>query len=82
MLRSFFELHPRARLINQYGPTETHVVTEHHLAADPACWPQLPPIGRPIANTQIYLLDSHGEPVPFGAVGSFTLAARGWHVAI
>ncbi|WP_190242203.1 AMP-binding protein [Bradyrhizobium algeriense] len=77
MLKSFFELHPRARLINQYGPTETHVVTEHHLAADPACWPQLPPIGRPIANTQIYLLDSHGEPVPFGAVGELYIGGAG-----
>ncbi|KRR14942.1 non-ribosomal peptide synthetase [Bradyrhizobium retamae] len=77
MLSSFFELHPRAKLINQYGPTETHVVTEHHLAADPACWPQLPPIGRPIANTQIYLLDSHGEPVPFGAVGELYIGGAG-----
>nr|WP_245320072.1 amino acid adenylation domain-containing protein [Bradyrhizobium sp. LMTR 3] len=77
ILRSFFELHPRARLINQYGPTETHVVTEHHLAADPECWPQLPPIGRPIANTQIYLLDSHGEPVPFGAMGELYIGGAG-----
>ncbi|WP_311966951.1 amino acid adenylation domain-containing protein [Bradyrhizobium archetypum] len=77
MLRSFFELHPRARLINQYGPTETHVVTEHHLVADPACWPRLPPIGRPIANTRVYLLDSHGEPVPFGAVGELYIGGAG-----
>ncbi|ANW03100.1 hypothetical protein LMTR13_26110 [Bradyrhizobium icense] len=77
MLRLFFELHPRARLIHQYGPTETHVVTEHHLAADPACWPQLPPIGRPIANTQIYLLDSHGELVPVGAVGELYIGGAG-----
>ncbi|WP_225673259.1 non-ribosomal peptide synthetase [Bradyrhizobium hereditatis] len=77
MLRSFFELHPRARLINQYGPTETHVVTEHRLGANPACWPQLPPIGRPIANTQIYLLDRRGEPVPFGAVGELYIGGAG-----
>ncbi|MGL3111188.1 hypothetical protein [Bradyrhizobium sp. BR 1432] len=35
------------------------------------------PIGRPIANTRVYLLDGHGAPVPFGAVGSSTLAGRG-----
>ncbi len=77
MLRSFFELHPRARLINQYGPTETHVVTEYRLAADPSCWPQLPPIGRPIANTRVYLLDGHGAPVPFGAVGELYIGGAG-----
>ncbi|MER9331806.1 amino acid adenylation domain-containing protein, partial [Mesorhizobium sp. M0488] len=76
-LRSFFETHPRARLINQYGPTETHVVTEHRLAADPSCWPQVPPIGRPIANTRIYLLDAHGAPVPLGAVGELYIGGAG-----
>ncbi|WP_271595981.1 MULTISPECIES: non-ribosomal peptide synthetase [unclassified Bradyrhizobium] len=76
-IRSFFETHPRARLINQYGPTETHVVTEHHLAADPSCWPQLPPIGRPIANTRVYLLDGHGAPVPFGAAGELYIGGAG-----
>ncbi|WP_311966947.1 AMP-binding protein [Bradyrhizobium australiense] len=84
MLSSFFELHSRASLINQYGPTETYVVTEHehHLAADSVCWPQLPPIGRPIANTRVYLLDNHGEPVPFGTVGELYIGgarlARGY----
>ncbi|WP_157783867.1 AMP-binding protein, partial [Bradyrhizobium liaoningense] len=68
VLRSLFEAHPSARLMNQYGPAETHVVTEHRLPADPSCWPQLPPIGRPIANTRVYLLDGHDAPVPFGAV--------------
>ncbi|EHK54759.1 peptide synthetase, partial [Mesorhizobium alhagi CCNWXJ12-2] len=69
LLRAFFEAHPKARLINQYGSTEVNIIAEHRLAADPSCWPQLPPIGRPIANTRVYLLDSHGAPVPFGAVG-------------
>ncbi|MFD2346246.1 AMP-binding protein [Sinorhizobium terangae] len=69
LLRAFFEAHPNARLINQYGSTEINVIAEHLLAADPSCWPQLPPLGRPIANTRVYLLDAHGQPVPFGAVG-------------
>jgi amino acid adenylation domain-containing protein len=38
---------PGTRLINQYGPSETHVVTEHWLPADPATWPVHPPIGTP-----------------------------------
>ncbi|MBO4228406.1 amino acid adenylation domain-containing protein [Bradyrhizobium neotropicale] len=77
MLRSFFELHPRARLMNQYGPTETHVVTEYRFAADPSCWPELPPIGRAIANARVYLLDDHGAPVPFRAVGELYIGGAG-----
>ncbi|WP_271574391.1 AMP-binding protein, partial [Bradyrhizobium sp. CCBAU 11361] len=42
-LRAFFEAHPKARLINQYGSTEISVIAEHHLPADPSSWPQLPP---------------------------------------
>ncbi|MCP1749048.1 non-ribosomal peptide synthase/polyketide synthase [Bradyrhizobium japonicum] len=77
VLRSLFEAHPSARLMNQYGPAETHVVTEHRLPADPSCWPQLPPIGRPIANTRVYLLDGHDAPVPFGAVGELYIGGAG-----
>ncbi|WP_244560164.1 AMP-binding protein, partial [Ensifer aridi] len=69
VLRAFFEAHPKAKLINQYGPTETHVVAEHRLSTDPSTWPRFPPLGRPIANTRLYVLDDHGQPVPFGAVG-------------
>ncbi|WP_193760767.1 amino acid adenylation domain-containing protein, partial [Bradyrhizobium yuanmingense] len=77
LLRAFFEAHPKARLINQYGSTEISVIAEHHLAADPSCWPQFPPVGRPIANTRVYLLDGHGAPVPFGAVGELYIGGAG-----
>ncbi|WP_051357174.1 non-ribosomal peptide synthetase [Azorhizobium doebereinerae] len=62
-----------ARLRNQYGPTETHVVTEEVLAGDPAGWPALPPIGRPIANCRAYVLDERGEPQPIGVPGELHL---------
>ncbi|HEX6292587.1 MAG TPA: amino acid adenylation domain-containing protein [Herpetosiphonaceae bacterium] len=64
-----FEQLPGARLQNYYGPSETHVCTAHILAGDPHEWPALPPIGRPIANTQIYLLDRQLQPVPVGVAG-------------
>jgi acyl-coenzyme A synthetase/AMP-(fatty) acid ligase/acyl carrier protein len=57
------------RLHNHYGPTESHVVTAHTLDADSARWPALPPIGRPIANAQIHILDAHGLPAPIGVAG-------------
>ncbi len=77
LLRAFFEAHPNARLINQYGSTEISVISEHRLAADPSCWSEMPHIGRPIANTRVYLLDGHGAPVPFGAVGELYIGGAG-----
>ena len=56
-------------LHNHYGPSETHAVTAHTLSGAADDWPQLPPIGRPIANTQIYILDQSGEPAPIGVAG-------------
>ena len=56
-------------LYNHYGPSETHVVTSFTLPADSETWPVLPPLGRPIANTEMYLLDPHLHPVPVGVPG-------------
>ncbi|MBB4380338.1 non-ribosomal peptide synthetase component F [Bradyrhizobium sp. SBR1B] len=77
LLRAFFEAHPNARLINQYGSTEISVISEHRLAADPSCWTEMPHVGRPIANTRVYLLDGDGRPVPFGAVGELYIGGAG-----
>lgn len=69
-------------LYNQYGPSESHVVTAFTLTGSPGDWPALPPIGRPIANTQIYLLDQHLQPVPVGVPGELYIGgiclARGY----
>ncbi|MEH2381351.1 MAG: amino acid adenylation domain-containing protein [Nostoc sp.] len=65
VLVNFFSQLPGCTLQNQYGPTESHVVTSFTLKdASP-----LPPIGRPIANTQIYILDRHLQPLPIGVPG-------------
>jgi amino acid adenylation domain-containing protein len=73
---------PGATLHNHYGPTETHAVTAQLLAGDPTTWPALPPIGSPIANTRIYLLDAWLQPVPIGVAGELYIGglplARGY----
>ncbi|MBF0261811.1 MAG: amino acid adenylation domain-containing protein [Magnetococcales bacterium] len=65
----FFTYLTDCRLINQYGPSETHVVTEYPLSGPPATWPRLPPIGRPIANCQILLLNEKLQIVADGERG-------------
>ena len=81
-LREWFARHPRATLHNHYGPSETHVVTALTLAGDPQQWPVLPSVGRPIQNTQIYVLDPQLEPVPVGTPGELYIGgaalARGY----
>jgi amino acid adenylation domain-containing protein len=64
-----FERMRNGILYNYYGPSETHVVTALTLTGSPRDWPVLPSIGRPIGNTQMYILDEHGEPMPVGIPG-------------
>ena len=68
-IRTFFKRLPRCRLWNHYGPTETHVVTAHLLSDEPTSWPDLPPIGQPIANTKVYVLDRYKQLTPIGLAG-------------
>jgi amino acid adenylation domain-containing protein/thioester reductase-like protein len=56
-------------LSNHYGPSESHVVTAYTLTEHPKTWSLLPSIGKPIPNTQIYLLDEQLQLVPFGTPG-------------
>ncbi len=69
-------------LHNHYGPTEIHVITAHTLTGTADHWPALPPIGRPIAHSQVYILDPSGQPVPIGVAGELylggTALARGY----
>ncbi|MEU2158743.1 amino acid adenylation domain-containing protein [Streptomyces sp. NPDC019396] len=81
-LRRFFSTLCTATLDNQYGPSETHVVTAEMLTGDPYAWPDLPPIGRPVDGARIRLLDGRLRPVPVGAVGELCVSgpvlARGY----
>jgi len=67
---------PHTKLINLYGSSE--------VAADVTCYEVTNteglnsiPIGKPIANTQIYILDAHLKPVPFGVIGELYVGGEG-----
>jgi amino acid adenylation domain-containing protein len=62
---------------NQYGPSESHVVSAFTLSDTAEGWPILPPIGRPIDNTEIYLLDHRHRPVPVGVPGELYIGGAG-----
>lgn len=64
-----------ARVTQLYGPTETTIWSTAcelgAMGADP------PPIGRPISNTQVYVLDDNRQPVPTGAIGELYIGGEG-----
>jgi amino acid adenylation domain-containing protein len=72
-IRALFQRLEGARLFNHYGPTESHVVTSYELGGPVEEWPALPPIGKPITNAKIYVLDSKLAPVPVGVPGELCI---------
>ncbi len=76
-IKGLFQCLQHCRLNNHYGPTETHAASAFHLGADSDRWPLLPPIGQPIANAQIYILDTHEQFVPVGVTGELYIGGTG-----
>ncbi len=68
------------RLHNMYGPTETTIWSTTQAVSEPD---GAVPIGTPIANTRIYILDERGQPAPRGAIGELLIGGagvtRGYH---
>jgi amino acid adenylation domain-containing protein len=71
------------RLLNHYGPTETtvgvltHEVTERSLAAAELLGARTVPIGQPLANTYVYVVDDDGQERPVGAAGELWVGGAG-----
>ncbi len=70
---------------NSYGPTEATITASYFVPREDRSWTSLAavPIGRPISNVQLYVLDSSLQPVPVGIAGDLYIGgvglARGYH---
>ncbi|MCA9127084.1 MAG: amino acid adenylation domain-containing protein, partial [Planctomycetales bacterium] len=73
-LRKMLEGGDRCTLFNQYGPTETQVVTQWKGSHATEELPEFPDIGTPVDNSQVYLLDEFLEPVPINVIGQLYAA--------
>lgn len=73
-LKKAFKAIPHARLSNQYGPSESHVVTEYILGENINAWEATPPIGKAIDQAEILLLDDMQQLVADGEVGELFIA--------
>lgn len=73
-IKTFFRHCSSARLINQYGPSESHVVSEFILPANVEEWPKIPPIGRPVSAAEFYVVDDRMLEVDAGEVGELLIS--------
>ncbi len=76
-VRLFLEHAGNTSLINGYGPTENTTFTCCHTMRYGDPLPESIPIGKPISNTRVYLLDEHMNPVSLGEIGELYAAGDG-----
>ena len=76
-VRRMLEVIGSGRLINGYGPTENTTFTCCYVMSADTCIEHTVPIGRPISNTRVYVLDRHRQPVPVGVYGELYIAGDG-----
>jgi amino acid adenylation domain-containing protein len=75
-VRRVVDAHPGCKVIDGYGPTENTTFTCCHAITRADCDGPIP-IGRPISNTQVYILDEELRPVPLGESGELCAAGDG-----
>ncbi|MGZ0700663.1 amino acid adenylation domain-containing protein [Pseudomonas piscis] len=68
---------PGLRLVNGYGPTETTTFAVTHEPGELPADADSVPIGRPLSNTRVYVLDALGQPLPVGVVGEIHIGGDG-----
>ncbi|MEA9997081.1 amino acid adenylation domain-containing protein [Pseudomonas sp. 10B1] len=77
LLRRWFKLFPTSKAVNAYGPTEaSDDITHHVMTADDVIVNPVP-VGRALANFDIYVVDDELRPVPFGVKGEIVVSGVG-----
>ena len=74
-LAARFQSRSKAKLYNVYGPTET-IIDSTYWLCEGANGRTSCPIGRPIPNARIYILDEALRPVPIGVAGQMHIGGR------
>jgi len=82
VVQHFYHRVPQAELHHSYGPTETSIAAAEFVCPRGGAW-QVMPLGRPLGNNQLYILNKQMEPVPVGVTGELYIGgtglARGYH---
>ncbi|MEI6205657.1 MAG: amino acid adenylation domain-containing protein [Desulfuromonadales bacterium] len=77
ILPRFYEVLPQSELHNLYGPTEASIDVTWYACSPETALQNSVPIGRPIFNTRLYVLDSHLQPTPIGVPGELHIGGVG-----
>jgi amino acid adenylation domain-containing protein len=77
LVKEVLKHNPPARLLHVYGPTESTTFATWYLAQSLPEDATTVPIGRPLANTQVYLLDRNLQPAPVGVAGELLIGGDG-----
>ncbi|OUC75736.1 hypothetical protein CA983_44240, partial [Streptomyces swartbergensis] len=77
LAREWLELAPHIPLVNAYGPTECSDDVTHAVITPATPLDTRAPIGHPVRNTRLYVLDAHLQPVPPGTPGELYVAGTG-----
>ncbi|MCF5715866.1 amino acid adenylation domain-containing protein, partial [Pseudomonas tremae] len=76
LVTRWFALYPHIKLVNAYGPTEASDDITHHIFTAPPHEP-IVPIGKPVQNMRIHILNSQDQLVPFGTPGEICVSGIG-----
>ncbi|MCR3761893.1 amino acid adenylation domain-containing protein, partial [Clostridium felsineum] len=77
ILEEYMTLNENMQIINGYGPTEATICTTFYKYIKGKDYGKIVPIGRPLNNTQIYILDKNNKLMPPGTVGELCIAGAG-----